>query len=170
MASEMSDSSIGNYPLHNLLQVKQHRLQSAERNLAQANRLLEEQKHTLTELEREKLRIEEHRLTHLEELRNKLDSGTTTHVIEQLKSYLDVVVEQLSDKQLAVDRQKQKVEQALERVRFAERRLAMQQKEMEKMNTHQHIWKKAANEQLLAEEALEHDELGNSQHIRQRDR
>lgn len=94
------------YPLKQLAEIKQKNLETAEINLRDKKRILEQEQTSLTKKEKERDVIKEHRIDKLQQLRDHMDEGAVPHKIEQMKQYLTLVDEKLTVKQQAVVKQK----------------------------------------------------------------
>ena len=94
------------YPLKQLAEIKQKNLETAEINLRNKKRILEQEQTSLTKKEKERDLVKEHRIDKLQQLRDHMDEGAVPHKIEQMKQYLKLVDEKLAVKQQAVVEQK----------------------------------------------------------------
>ena len=104
----------------------------------------------------------------LQQLREKLDAGTSTDKIQQMKTYLKIVDEQLKAKELKVQEQLKQVDAAKKNVEAARQDYLKRNQDVEKLRLHKEEWKR--EEHLAAErlEGIEGDELGTSMHIRKK--
>ena len=149
------------YPLTQVLQVKEQRVDTAERLLRQKIDALAKEKKKLEERERERNKVKEHRQAKLDQLREELDHGTTAPKIDQMKKYLDVVDEKLEVEEKKVKEQQEQVALAEENVEEAREILRKRQLELDKLNMHKSGWEKEMRRELQIAEEQEQDEIGN---------
>jgi flagellar biosynthesis chaperone FliJ len=153
------------YPLEQLAIIKQKKLEEAERILQEKKRALAKEEEKLRALEKERDEVKHHREAKLTQLRAKLDEGTTTDKIQQMKTYLKIVDEKLKQKEDRVKQQQKQVESARAEVEVARKNLFSRQKDIEKLAIHRKEWDKERKLQLEHQEGLEGDEIGSAMHI-----
>lgn len=161
-------TSSSKYPLEQLAIIKQKKLEESEKVLKQRKEALLKEEKKLTDLERERDKVKDHRYAKLQQLREKLDAGTSTDKIQQMKTYLKIVDEQLKAKELKVQEQLKQVDAAKKNVEAARQDYLKRNQDVEKLRLHKEEWKR---EEYLATERLqgiEGDELGTSMHIRKK--
>mgnify|MGYP006376783109 CR=1 FL=1 len=134
------------YPLDQLVQIKQKRLEEAEKTLRD---------------KKEALAIEQEKL---KQLREKLDEGTSSTKITQMKQYLKIVSEDLAQEQRKVDAQIKVVESAEKQVEEARQDLFKKQKDVEKLKIHHKEWKKEIHLEAERIQGQEEDEMGSTMH------
>lgn len=148
------------YPLEELVYIKQKKLDEAEKVLKEKKEILDKEEKKFKELEKERDKVKEHREDKLQQLRNELDTGTTSDKVQQMKSYLKVVEEQLRQKQVKVQEQQKVVDAAKKAVEIARQDLLKKQQDVEKLKTHRKEWEKEIAAEQERKEALESDEIG----------
>ncbi len=158
------------YPLEQLKQIKEKRLQEAEKILKEKKEALAHEEDVLKQVEAERDEMLRHREDKLKQFRDVLDEGTTTDKIQQMKQYLKVVEEKLKVKQVKVQDQKKKVEQAQAAVEAARQEYVKKQRDVEKLDIHRKEWDKEVKIALEHVESLEGDEMGASLHHRRKKR
>ncbi len=153
------------YPLEQVAQIKQKRLEEAERVLEEKRAALAKEQEKLEGLEKERDTVKDHRKAKLMQLRQKMDEGTPAAKITQMKQYLKVVDEELKQKEHKVREQKKVVEHAEKAVEAARQDYYKKQKDVEKLNIHRKEWDKEMRDLMEHKEAIETDEMGSSMHI-----
>ena len=156
------------YPLKQLAEIKQKNLETAEINLRDKKRLLEQEQISLTKKEKERDVVKEHRTDKLQQLRDHMDEGAVPHKIEQMKQYLKLVDEKLIVKQQVVVEQKKKVKLAEEEVEKARKELIECQQDVEKMHLHRKEWDREMHLIEEQKEGVEMDEIGSAGHERKK--
>jgi flagellar biosynthesis chaperone FliJ len=148
------------YPLEQVLEVKNKRAEEAEKVVAEKKKQLERENEKLKRAQQERDKVHLHYRAKLQQLRDALDTGTTTDKIQQMRQYLEVVVEKLAQEDDKVKKQKLAVAQAELDLKNAHEAWKMRLKEVEKLQEHRKMWMKEMNKELEREEAKEQDELG----------
>jgi flagellar biosynthesis chaperone FliJ len=156
------------YPLEQLVIIKQKKLEEAERNLQEKKRLLAEAEEKLRKVEAERDKVKTHKDDKLAQLRQTLDEGSTSDKIQQMKQYLKVVDEELKQKETKVKEQKKLVDAAEKNVETARQELFEKQKDVEKLSLHKKEWEKEMRAWAEQEAAIETDELGSGMHTRKK--
>ncbi|MGB7129048.1 MAG: flagellar FliJ family protein [Candidatus Rhabdochlamydia sp.] len=156
------------YPLKQLAEIKQKNLETAEINLRDKKRILEQEQTSLTKKEKERDLVKEHRIDKLQQLRDHMDEGAVPHKVEQMKQYLKLVDEKLAVKQQAVVEQKKKVKLAEEEVDKARKELIECQQDVEKMRLHRKEWDREMHLIEEQKEGVEMDEIGSAGHERKK--
>ncbi len=152
------------YPLDQLAVIKQRRLEEAEKILKEKKEALAKEEAKLAELEKKRDEVKSHHQDKLTQFRAKLDEGTSTAKLQQMKHYLKLVAEQLSGEERKVDVQKKVVEQAATQVELARIDLFKRQKDVEKLRLHHKEWKKEMHIIEERREGVEGDEMGSTMH------
>lgn len=156
------------YPLKQLTEIKQKNLETAEINLRDKKRILEQEQTSLTKKEKERDVVKEHRIDKLQQLRDHMDEGAVPHKVEQMKQYLKLVDEKLTVKQQAVVEQKKKVKLSEEEVEKARKELIECQQDVEKMYLHRKEWDREMHLIEEQKEGIEMDEIGSAGHERKK--
>jgi flagellar biosynthesis chaperone FliJ len=154
------------YPLEQLATIKQKKLEEAERVLQEKKKALEKEKEKLTSLEKERDKAKDHRLAKLTQLREKLDAGTATDKIQQMKHYMKVVDEQLKQREFKVKEQQKLTDAASALVDTARKEVVKKHQEVEKLRLHRLEWEKEMKTLLEYKEGVESDEIGSAMHSR----
>lgn len=152
------------YPLEQVVQIKQKRLEEAEKVLEEKRAALAKEQEKLEEVEKERDKVLDHRKAKLAQLRQKMDEGTPPAKITQMKQYLKVVDEELKQKEHKVKEQKKVVEQAEKAVEVARQDYYKKQKDIEKLKMHRKEWDEEMRSVMEHKEAIETDEMGNAMH------
>jgi len=149
------------YPLKQVLEVKQRRVDEAEKIVKEKKDLLDKENEKLKERERERDKVKEHYHDKLTQMREEMDHGTTSPKIQQMKVYSKVVQERLKVEEKKVKDQKEQVVIAEKNLELAREDLKRKRLEVDKLNTHQIDWEKELKKELEIIEGREMDELGN---------
>src|SRR5271170_3224641 len=97
------------YPLSQILEVKNRRVEEAEKVVTEKKALLEKEKEKLAQREAERDKILQHYRDKLNQMRSEMDQGTTSPKIQQMKSYLKVVEEKRKVEEKKVKDQQEQV-------------------------------------------------------------
>jgi len=158
------------YPLEQLAIIKQKKLEEAEKALKEKKEALLKEEEKLKAVEKERDGVKDHRQAKLQQLRNKLDEGTSTDKIQQMKYYLKVVDEKLKTKEKKVKEQQKQVENAQKQIEVAREEFLKKQQDLEKLKLHRKEWEKEMQRILEHAETIESDELGSAMHARKKNR
>ncbi len=149
------------YPLQQILEIKQRRVEEAEKIVRDKLQELAKEEEKLVEKKAERDKVLEHQRNKLKQLREELDGGTTSPKVQQMKVYLKVVQERLEAEEKKVQEQEARVQAAKEAVEAARRQLAIRRQEVDKLEMHKGEWTKDARKEEAVMEEREQDELGN---------
>jgi flagellar biosynthesis chaperone FliJ len=152
------------YPLDQLVAIKQKRLEEAEKVLAEKKAILAQEEEKLAVLEKKRDEVKEHYKNKLTQLREKLDEGTATDKITQMKQYLKLVAEDLKVEETKVAAQEKIVAAAQNQVELARQDLFKKQKDVEKLKIHHKEWQKEMHIISERKEAVIGDEMGSAMH------
>lgn len=152
------------YPLEQLVQIKKKRLEEAEKVLREKKEALAREQEKMTQLEKKRDEVKKHYQEKLAQLREKLDAGTSTSKITQMKQYLKIVVEDLAVEERKVAAQKIVVDSAEKQVEEARQDLFKKQKDVEKLGLHHKEWTKEMHTLEERREGNEGDEMGSTMH------
>jgi flagellar biosynthesis chaperone FliJ len=152
------------YPLDQLVAIKQKRLEEAEKVLTEKKAILAQEEEKLAALEKKRDEVKEHYDAKLKQLREKLDEGTATDKITQMKQYLKLVVEDLKIEENKVTAQLKVVANAQDQVELARQDLFKKQKDVEKLKIHHKEWTKEMNTIIERKEEVIGDEMGSAVH------
>lgn len=148
------------YPLKQVIEVKQRRVEDAEKVVLEKRQALEKEKEKLAQREAERDKVKHHKQDKLQQLRDTLDHGTTSPKVQQMKAYLKVVEEKLRVEEKKVADQKEQVKVAEKNLEQAQEDLRKKRQEVDKLLTHQKDWEKEMRKELDIIEGREQDELG----------
>lgn len=148
------------YPLKQVIEVKQKRVEDAEKVVKEKKAALEKEQQKLAEREAERDKVKEHKQEKLKQLRDTMDQGTTSPKIQQMKIYLKIVDEKLVVEEKKVKDQKEQVATAERNLEQAKLDLQHKRQEVDKLLTHQKDWEKEKRRELEIIEGREQDELG----------
>jgi flagellar biosynthesis chaperone FliJ len=152
------------YPLIQVIEVKQRRVEEAEKVVKEKQLALEKEQKKLAEREAERNKVKEHKQEKLKQLRETLDQGTTSPKIQQMKVYLKLVEEKLKIEEKKVKDQKEQVAIAEKNLEQAKLDLQHKRQEVDKLLTHQKDWEKQMRKEMEIIEGREQDELGSIIH------
>lgn len=152
------------YPLEQLVAIKQKRLEEAEKVLAEKKTILAKEQEKLAALEKKRDEVKEHYRAKLDQLREKLDAGTSTDKIQQMKEYLKIVAEDLRVEEQKVQNQQKVVAAAEQQVEIARQDLFKKQKDVEKLKLHHKEWSHEMHKIEEQKEGVITDELGSAMH------
>jgi flagellar biosynthesis chaperone FliJ len=148
------------YPLAQVIEVKQKRVEEAEKVVAEKKKQLEREQEKLKRAEMERDKVKQHYKDKLQQLRHALDTGTTTDKIQQMRQYLTLVEEKLAQEEDKVKKQKLALEQAEVDLKNAQDAWKQCIKEVDKLKEHRKLWTIQMMAEIEREEAKEQDELG----------
>lgn len=152
------------YPLDQLVAIKKKRLEEAEKVLAEKKSILAHEEQKLAALEKKRDEVKDHYLDKLTQFREKLDAGTATDKIQQMKQYLKLVTENLKTEEQKVEAQTKVVSAAQRQVDLAREDLFKKQKDVEKLKMHHKEWQHEAHRIAEQKEANFTDEIGGAMH------
>lgn len=153
------------YPLAQVASIKKRRLDEAEKILKEKKQILAKEEEKLLLLKQKRDEVKEHKMAKLTQLREKLDEGTTSDKIQEMRQYLKIVDEKLKTEEAKVKEQKKQVDLAEKQVDLARQDLFKKQKDVEKLGLHHKEWEKEIAHELARQAGIETDELGSSMHV-----
>lgn len=159
---------VPSYPLAQVLEIKQKRVEAAEKVVSEKLMILQKEQKKLEEREAEKEKVKHHKEEKLQQLREILDRESTSPKIQQMKSYLKVVDEKLRIEEKKVADQKKVVEKAEKDLEQAKEDLRHKRVEVDKISMHKKDWEKGIKKEMEAQESKETDELGSLTHSMQK--
>jgi hypothetical protein len=148
------------YPLKQIIEVKQKRVEDAEKVVKERLLALEKEQEKLVQREAERDKIKKHQQDKLKQLRDAMDHETTSHKIQQIKVYLKIVDEKLKIEEKKVKDQREQVDIATKNLEKAREDLRIKRQEVDKLLTHKQDWEKQMRKELEIIEGREQDELG----------
>jgi len=154
-----------NYPLEELVKIKQKRFEQAVKLLEEKKLLLKREQDILKNLEKERNKVFKHKEDKLKQLRQALDKGESTDKIRQKKDYYKVVQEHLIEEEKKVKKQEKNVKEAEVELEKARKNLFEKQKDIEKLQIHKKEWEKEMKHFEAQKELLLNDEIGSIKYI-----
>jgi flagellar biosynthesis chaperone FliJ len=148
------------YPLKQIIEIKQRRVDEAEKIVKEKHLALTKEKQKLAEREAERDKVKNHKKDKLKQLRDTMDQGTTSSKIQQMKVYLKLVDEKLQIEEKKVKEQKEQVTIAEKNLEQAKLDLKRKRQEVDKLLIHQKDWEREKQKELAILEGREQDELG----------
>lgn len=148
------------YPLKQVIEVKQKRVEDAEKVVSEKKIALEKEQEKLTQREAERDKVKNHKADKLKQLRDIMDEGTTSPKIQQMKVYLKVVDEKLKIEEKKVKDQQEQVNIATKNLEQAREELKRKRQEVDKLLSHKKDWEKEMRKEQEIIEGREQDELG----------
>lgn len=153
------------YPLEQLAQIKERRLEEAERLLKEKKEALEKEKKKESELKEKRDQSLRHKQDKLAQLREALDEGSTSDKIEGMRIYIKLVEEELKQKEKRLEEQQKKVKEAKKEVEEARADVIKKQHDVEKLKIHKEEWEKEMKQEFQHLEGIETDDLGTAIYI-----
>ena len=150
------------YPLLQVLEVKNKRVEDAEKVVIEKQEILKREKEKLAQREAERDKVKAHYQDKLTQLRAEFDQGTTSPKIVQMRAYLKIVQEKLVIEEKKVNDQKEQVRIAEANLEAAKKDLQKKRLEVDKLVTHRKDWEKTIKKEMEIIEGREQDELGNT--------
>lgn len=148
------------YPLKQVIEVKQRRVEDAEKNVKQKQLLLEQEERKLKERQAERDKVKQHYKEKLAQLRETMDHETTSPKLQQMKVYIKIVDEKLKIEEKKVRDQQALVDTAQKNLDQAKEDLRVKRQEVDKLQNHRKDWEKERRKELEIIEGREQDELG----------
>lgn len=148
------------YPLAQIIDVKQKRVEDAERVVAEKQLALEKEQKILEQKEADRDKAQKHHDAKLKQMRDEMDGTTTSPKIQQMKAYLKVVKERVAAEEKKVKDQKVQVENAEKNLEAAKNDLKIKRQEVDKLISHRKDWLKEMRKEQEIIEGREQDELG----------
>jgi flagellar biosynthesis chaperone FliJ len=152
------------YPLKQIIEVKQKRVDDAEKIVKERLEALKKEQEKLAQREAERDKVKSHQQDKLRQLRETLDKDTTSPKVQQMKVYLKVVDEKLKVEEKKVAEQKKEVENAEKKLEEARKELRLRQQELDKILQHKKEWERSEKIEVDRKEEREQDEMGNLIH------
>ena len=149
------------YPLKQIIEVKQRRVDEAEKVVKEKQQLLVKEQDKLKEREAARDKELNHHAAKLKQIRDALDAVMTTDKIQQMKVYLKIVKERLLLEEKKVKDQKAQVEIAEKNLEAARQDLKKKRMDVDKLLTHRKDWEKEMRKEQEVIEGREQDEMGN---------
>jgi hypothetical protein len=157
-----------NYPLSQLILIKKKRFELATKVLEEKKNILKREEDLFLKIKKERDKAKKHSDDKLKQLRDSLDKGEKSTKIIDMKRYLKLTKEKLSEEDLKVAKQKENVNLALKNVEIARNDLFQKQKDLEKLDMHKKEWKKEMDYIYSLEEDKHLDEISAARHIKQK--
>jgi flagellar biosynthesis chaperone FliJ len=148
------------YPLKQVIEVKQRRVDDAEKVVREKQLALEKEEQKLKEREADRDKVKNHKKDKLQQLRDTLDHEMSSPKVQQMKVYLKVVEEKLKVEEKKVKDQQDQVTLAQKNLDQAKEDLRIKRQEVDKLLTHKKDWEKEMKKEQEIVEGREQDELG----------
>lgn len=148
------------YPLLQVLQIKERRVEQAEKVVLEKEKALQIEQKKLAQAEAERDKAVEHKNEKLRQLREEMDHATTSPKIQQMKAYLKVVDERVKVENKKVETQKEQVRIAEENLEAAKEDLRIKRREVDKLLTHRKEWVAEMQIEINLAQEKELDEVG----------
>lgn len=148
------------YPLAQIINVKQKRVEDAEKVVKEKQLALEKEQQILLQKEAERDKAKDHYDAKLKQMREEMDQGTTSPKIQQMKAYLKVAKERIAAEEKKVKDQKVQVENAEKNLEAAKNDLKLKRQEVDKLLSHRTDWLKEMRKEQEIIDGREQDELG----------
>lgn len=153
------------YPLKQVLEVKERRVDEAEKVVKEKQEALKKEETKLAECEAARDKVKSHYQDKLQQFRQMLDEGTTSPKIQQTKAYIKIVEEKLKVEEKKVKDQQEQVKIAKKNLDQAIEHLRIKRQEVDKLLIHKKDWERMMRKELEIIEGREQDELGFLTHL-----
>lgn len=150
------------YPLKQVIEVKQRRVEEAEKVVKEKYAALEKEENILKQKEADRDKAKKHSADKLKQMREEMDKGTTSPKIQQMRAYLKLTKERLAAEEKKVKDQKVQVETAQKNLDAAKENLRIKRQEVDKLLTHRKDWTKEMLKEREILEGREQDEIGST--------
>lgn len=148
------------YPLHQVLEVKEKRVDDAEKIMLAKRKALEVEEEKLAQRKAELNKVKQHYQDKLKQMRDELDGGTTSPKIQQMKVYVKVVQDKVKVEEKKVSEQQVRVDAAKKELETAKENLRLKRLEVDKLVTHRKDWEKTDRKEQEIIEGRISDEIG----------
>lgn len=148
------------YPLKQVIEVKQRRVEEAERLVREKIDALKKEQDILAQREADRDKAKKHYDDKLAQLRKTLDEESTSPKIQQMKAYLKIAKDKELVEQKKVVDQKKQVEVAEKNLENARKDLQIKRQEVDKLLSHKKDWTKEMKKEMEMIESREQDEIG----------
>src|SRR4051794_1190853 len=145
------------YPLKQIIEVKQRRVDEAEKVVLEKKAALQKEQEKLAQRKADRDKVKSHQQDKLKQLRDTLDHASTSPKIQQMKVYLKVVDEKLKIEEKKVKDQQEQVNIAQKNLEQAQEDLMRKRQEVDKLMTHKKDWEKEMKKELEIVEGREQD-------------
>ncbi len=153
------------YPLVQIQEIKQKRLDEAEKLLKEKKRLLEVEIEKLKKAEEKRDLVKKHKLDKIKKFFDEVNEGTSSDKILTHDRYLKKVVdEELKIEEKKVVDQTKVMKKAEEEVEKARKDYLKKNQDVEKLRIHKKEWILSDEKEGLKAESSENDELGSNIH------
>lgn len=158
------------YPLQQLLEIKEKRVEDAERILHEKKEALAREEEKLQKcIERERLAQKTYD-EQLDTFYNDFAGGTQSHKIKQRKEHLKTLLEQVKIEKEKTKKQREIRNKAEQEKDEAKAILDQRRIDLDKIEEHKKAWTKGDLEEKERLHIIEHDELGAMIHSRRKKR
>lgn len=151
------------YPLKQVIEVKQRRVDDAEKVVKEKQLALEKEQQILKQKEAERDKAKQHHQDKLNQMRQEMDKKTTTSPkIQQMRAYLKVTKERVATEEKKVKEQIKQVETAQKNLDTAKEDLRIKRQEVDKLLSHRKDWTKEMKKEQEIIDGREQDEIGST--------
>lgn len=150
------------YPLKQVIEVKQKRVDEAEKIVKEKQAALEKEQQTLKQREADRDKAKKHYNDKLTQMRQEMDKATTSPKIQQMRAYIKVVKERVAAEEKKVNDQKKQVDIAQKNLDAAKENLRIKRQEVDKLLSHRKDWTKEMKKEQEIIEGREQDEVGST--------
>ena len=157
------------YPLHQVAEIKQKRLEEAERILKEKKEALKAEEKRLEEAIQKRDRVKQTRDQKIQTFLEEAAQGISSEEVTRHKRYLKEVIDiELQQENSNVQKRQEVVKQAKKEVEIAQKEYYRKHIEVEKLQLHKAEWTKEQKLEATKKENLEQDEIGTQIHTRKR--
>lgn len=156
------------YPLEQIIEVKENRVKSQEKKLLAAEREYQERQKELFKAEKLRNQVLRHYNAKMSQLRHMMDVGGYSPEFEGMKRYLKLVEEKLKAEELKVKAEEKKVKEAREERDKQESLLHQRRLELDKIQEHRQLWLQEQLIEFRLNQINEQDDIGTLIYLNQR--
>jgi len=156
---------VAKYPLEQLVEIKQKRVDDAEKLLIEKKELLKKEEEKLKKCQEKVKKTQKHYDEKLDDFYDSFEGdGTTSTKVNRLKDHLKATLEKLAEEKKAVEKQKSIRNEAQEAVNEAKAILDQRRIDLQKITEHRASWTQEELKEKKRLDIIEHDELGSAIH------
>jgi len=153
------------YPLEQLVEIKQKRVDDAEKLLVEKKELLATEEKKLKACIDKAEATQKHYNEKLDDFYSSFEGeGTTSGKVNQIKDHLKSTLERLAEEKKAVEKQRAIRDEAQKVVDEAKALLNQRRIDLKKLTEHREVWQKEYLQEKKRLAIIEHDELGSAIH------
>ncbi len=153
------------YPLEQLVEIKQKRVDDAEKLLVEKKELLAKEEKKLQACIDKVKATQKHYNEKLDDFYSSFEGeGTTSSKVNRIKDHLKATLEKLAEEKKAVEKQRAVRDEAQKAVDEAKALLDQRRIDLQKLTEHRKVWQKEDLKEKNRLAIIEHDELGSAIH------